>query len=142
MSLPPSIALAVDRRSPGADLTDLRRAAAFVNVGILVEQDLGAQAPQITILKKKGRRIIENSDEIFQRVTASLPDCRVVLVEGEQIATMSIHDQVACPAASGIAHSRAVHCGGAWLRDLGQGLTGSWRLSHVHGAGRLGGLKT
>ena len=59
--------------------------------------DLGAQPPQITILKKKGRRIIENADEIHQRLVAALPGSKVHLVEGEQIASMSIHDQV-CPA--------------------------------------------
>ena len=60
---------------------------------------MGARAPQITILRKKGRRIIENSEEIFARLTAALPDCTVVMVEGEQIATMSIHDQVCALAA-------------------------------------------
>lgn len=76
-----------------ADTGPLGRDAAMVNMGLATEPDLGA-GPQITILKKKGRRIIENTDDIFQRLTAALPDCTVVLVEGERIANMSIRDQV------------------------------------------------
>ena len=38
--------------------------------------------------------MIENSQEIYERVKASLPGCRVLMIEGDQIATMSIHGQV------------------------------------------------
>ena len=81
-------------------------------MGIPTEVDLGAQAPQVTILKKKGRRIIENSDEISARLKASLPGCRVVVVEGEQIATMSIRDQVGLP--QGLAGRPAVLLCSSW----------------------------
>ena len=65
-----------------------------MNVGIPVEQDLGADKPVITILKKHGRRMVENTDEIYARLKLALPECHVLMVEGDQIATMSIRDQV------------------------------------------------
>ena len=51
--------------------------------------------------------MIENSDQIYQHLKESLPQCHVVLVEGTQIANMSIHDQVGC------LHFRAHPC---WRR--------------------------
>ena len=63
-------------------------------MGILVEPDLGATKPVITILKKSGRRMVENTDEVYQRLSQALPGCHVLQVEGDQIATMSIRDQV------------------------------------------------
>ena len=84
-------------------------------MGILVEPDLGANKPVITILKKSGRRMVENTDEIYQRLLQALPGCHVLLVEGDQIATMSIRDQVGCKGPHGVLQdhvlSAAPHCG-------------------------------
>ena len=66
-------------------------------MGITEEPDLGANKPVITILKKSGRRMVENTDEIYARLAQALPGCHVLMVEGEQIATMSIRDQVSAP---------------------------------------------
>ena len=43
------------------------RSATFANMGLAVEPD-NSGAPLITMLKKKGKRIIENADEVLQQV--------------------------------------------------------------------------
>ena len=49
--------------------------------------------PVITVMTKKGRRIIENTDEVVQTVTAAFPSAVVETLDGMALATMSMRDQ-------------------------------------------------
>ena len=69
------------------------RTAAFTNMGLAAKKD-GQKPPLITMLKKKGRRIIENADEIMHRLERVFPWARFRSLEGSAVASMSIKQQV------------------------------------------------
>lgn len=72
------------------------RAAALMNAGLVDEPDLAAHKPRITVLRKKGRRIIENTDDIVNRLMARFTSAEVAVLDGDDIAVMSIPKQVSC----------------------------------------------
>lgn len=63
-------------------------------MGLLDEPDLGASKPMITFLKKKGRRRIENTDDLVERLSAKFPYAVVSVLDGDELAVMSIAKQV------------------------------------------------
>lgn len=69
------------------------RSAAFLNLGLAVEPD-NAGVPVITVLKKKGKRVIENADEVLQTLQQAYPFAAFVTLSGEDVASMPIRDQV------------------------------------------------
>ena len=70
----------------------LCRAAAFANLGI---QEEGLRSsPRITMLKKKGKRLLENADSIMTHLQARFPTAEFETLEGEAIAVMSVKQQV------------------------------------------------
>ncbi len=67
------------------------RTAAFDNLGIL---ETSQDVPLITMLKKKGRRAIENAETIMDHLRAKYSSARFEMLEGEDIAIMSVKQQV------------------------------------------------
>ena len=70
-----------------------RRSAAFTNMGLAAEPD-NSGAPLITMLKKKGKRILENADEVMAHLQAAFPWARFNTLDGDAVASMSIKEQV------------------------------------------------
>ena len=70
----------------------LRRSAAFKNLGLPL-QPTDRQSPLVTMLKKKGKRILENADEIMAHLQAVFPWARFKSLDGKAVATMSIKEQ-------------------------------------------------
>ena len=80
--------------SPVLDNTGLlHRSAAFANLGIPGEAT-DSTTPLVTMLKKKGKRIIENADEIMAHLKGAFPWARFNTLDGEAVAVMSIKEQV------------------------------------------------
>ena len=71
----------------------MRRSAAFTNMGLAAEPD-NSEAPLVTMLKKKGKRIIENADEVVAHLKAAFPWARFNTLDGDAVASMSIKEQV------------------------------------------------
>ena len=65
-----------------------------MNMGLADEPDLGAGKPLITMLKKKGRRGIENTDEIVQHLQSKFTSAEVTVLDGDAVAIMPIAKQV------------------------------------------------
>lgn len=63
-----------------------------MNVGITSESQ--QEKPRITVLTKKGRRIIENTDEVVRHLRSAFPQANVVTLDGKALATMSMRSQV------------------------------------------------
>lgn len=72
----------------------LRRSAAFLNLGLSIEPSLGSGPPRITMLKKKGRRALENADEIMTHLATRFPHAAFSTLDGDAVATMSMKEQV------------------------------------------------
>lgn len=72
---------------PAAD-----RAAAFANLGIV--EDTQRITPRITMLKKKGKRVVENADSIMSHLRTRFPAAEFETLEGKDIAVMSLKQQV------------------------------------------------
>lgn len=72
----------------------LHRSAALVNMGFAVEPALGQAPPMITMLKKNGKRLLENADEAMDHLQSRFPNATYHSVQGDAIASMSIKDQV------------------------------------------------
>lgn len=68
------------------------RAAAFANLGIV--KDAQRSTPRITMLKKKGKRIVENADSIMSHLRTRFPAAEFETLEGKDIAVMSLKQQV------------------------------------------------
>lgn len=68
------------------------RVAAFANLGIV--EDTQRRTPRITMLKKKGKRLLENADSIMNHLRAKFPAAEFETLEGKAIAVMSIKQQV------------------------------------------------
>ena len=104
-----------------------RRSAAFANLGLAVEPDAGG-APLITMLKKKGKRIIENADDIMLALQQAYPWAAFETLEGEAVADMSMKDQVAPRRLQGC--SLVAVPSAAWVQELlGQQLPSAARNS-------------
>lgn len=71
---------------------DTDRAAAFANLGIV--EDTQRRTPRITMLKKKGKRVLENADSIMTHLRAKFPAAEFETLEGKAIAVMSVKQQV------------------------------------------------
>ena len=92
----------------------LRRTAAFENLGV-PSQPSDRNSPLVTMLKKKGKRVLENAGEVVAHLEAVFPWARFNTLDGEAVATMSIREQVRpprvgkclCPYSHGC-------CGEAW----------------------------
>ena len=63
----------------------------------LAAEPQDSQAPQITMLKKKGKRVIENADEIMDHLQRVFPWAKYNSLDGEAVASMSIREQVCLP---------------------------------------------
>ena len=57
-------------------------------------EDTQRSTPRITMLKKKGKRVVENADSIMAHLQAKFPTAEFETLEGEAIATMSVKQQV------------------------------------------------
>ena len=68
------------------------RAAAFANLGIVEAKHYSM--PHITMLKKEGRRVIENADDMTSKLSQRFPSAKFEVLEGNAIATMSLKEQV------------------------------------------------
>lgn len=68
------------------------REAAFANLGIV--EDRQRSTPRITMLKKKGKRVLENADSIMTHLKARFPTADFETLKGEAIATMSVKQQL------------------------------------------------
>ncbi|KAL3163114.1 hypothetical protein ABBQ32_009529 [Trebouxia sp. C0010 RCD-2024] len=68
------------------------RAAAFANLGIV--KDAQRSTPRITMLKKKGKRIVENADSIMSHLRTRFPAAEFETLEGKDIAVMSLKQQL------------------------------------------------
>ena len=68
------------------------RAAAFANLGIV--EDTQRRTPRITMLKKKGKRVLENADSVMTNLRANFPAAEFETLEGKAIAVMSVKQQV------------------------------------------------
>lgn len=68
------------------------RTAAFANLGIVEAKHYGM--PHITMLKKEGRRVMENADEVTSQLRQRFPSAKFEVLEGKAIATMSLKEQV------------------------------------------------
>ena len=62
-------------------------------MGLAVEEPQ-PERPLITMLKKQGRRVIENTDDIMLSLDGTFPLADFAVIEGGQLATMSIKAQV------------------------------------------------
>ena len=62
-------------------------------MGLAAEPD-NSEAPLVTMLKKKGKRIIENADEVVAHLQAAFPWARFNTLDGDAVASMSIKEQV------------------------------------------------
>ncbi len=62
-------------------------------MGLAVEEPQSAR-PLITMLKKEGRRTVENSNEIVMHLKEKFPQADVTTIEGSALATMSMKAQV------------------------------------------------
>ena len=71
----------------------LHRSAAFANLGIPREAT-DSTTPLVTMLKKQGKRIIENADEIVAHLKGAFPWARFNTLDGDAVAVMSIKEQV------------------------------------------------
>ena len=65
----------------------------MVNIGLDATRNRSS-APLITMLKKQGRRIIENADEIMVTLQQYFPSASLQSLQGHDVAQMSITDQV------------------------------------------------
>ena len=66
----------------------------MLNMGFSVESNLGSSPPLITMLKKKGKRILENADEIVDHLKQRFPASNFTTLEGDAVAVMSMREQV------------------------------------------------
>ena len=57
-------------------------------------EDTQRSTPRITMLKKKGKRVLENADSIMAHLQAKFSTAEFETLEGEAIATMSVKQQV------------------------------------------------
>ena len=57
-------------------------------------EDRQRSTPRITMLKKKGKRVLENADSIMTHLKAKFPTADFETLQGETIATMSVKQQV------------------------------------------------
>ena len=73
-------------------ILDIIRAAAFANLGIV--EDTQRRTPRITMLKKKGKRVLENADSVMTHLRAKFPAAEFETLEGKAIAVMSVKQQV------------------------------------------------
>ncbi|KAK9794589.1 hypothetical protein WJX73_000137 [Symbiochloris irregularis] len=78
------------------------RSAAFVNMGMPVERSLGKDGPRVTVLRKKGRRILENSSEILMHLQMRFPHAMFTSMDGDEIAVMGIKQQLEVMSATSI----------------------------------------
>lgn len=65
---------------------------AFKNLGIAEEKR--HRIPLITMLKKDGKRLLENADDLTYRLAQKFKGAKFETVEGKAIATMSLKEQV------------------------------------------------
>ena len=57
-------------------------------------EDRQRRTPRITMLKKKGKRVLENADSIMTHLQARFPTAVFETLQGKEIATMSVKQQV------------------------------------------------
>jgi hypothetical protein len=68
------------------------RVAAIENLGVKVRGL--PRRPRITVLKKEGRRRIENYGSLVAGLSRNFPNVEVLLLSDQQLAAMSLQDQV------------------------------------------------
>ena len=84
------------------------RAAAFSSTGSFQGR---SDAPVITLLKKKGRRAIENTEDIMLHLRSKYKGVEFEILKGEAIAAMSIKHQVSYNISCGICiYARSASC--------------------------------
>lgn len=103
------------------------RSAAFANMGMAAEP-ANSQAPLITMLKKKGKRIIENADEVMAHLKDAFPWARFNTLDGDAVASMSIKEQVLVLHAA-LSCKCQIVAGSASQRPVRQGWPTSMQLS-------------
>lgn len=57
-------------------------------------EDTQRSTPRITMLKKKGKRVLENADSIMSHLWSRFPAAEFETLEGKAIAVMSVKQQV------------------------------------------------
>ena len=67
-------------------------AAAMANLGLQVK--LPQDHPVVTVITKKGRRSIENAEQIADRLRERFPEAEVALVDGNSLNTVPLKTRV------------------------------------------------
>lgn len=67
------------------------------------------EVPHLTMITKKGRRMIENAAEIMSHLQKAFPRLQFQTLEGHRLAGMSIREQVLTPFDS-VPTSLVPHC--------------------------------
>lgn len=65
---------------------------AFNNLGIV--EGKRHRTPHVTMLKKDGKRLLENADDLTSQLQYKFMGAKFEIVEGKAIATMSLKEQV------------------------------------------------
>lgn len=70
-------------------------AAAMANLGLQVK--LPQDHPVVTMITKKGRRSIENAEQIAEQLRERFPEAEVALVDGNSLNSMPLKTRVRSP---------------------------------------------
>ena len=75
----------------GQGVVDCRNMA-FKNLGIV--EGKRHRTPHVTMLKKDGRRLLENAEDLTSQLKQKFKSAKFEIVDGKAIATMSLREQV------------------------------------------------
>ena len=67
-------------------------AAAMANLGL--EVSLPQEYPVVTVITKKGRRAIENAEQIAERLRERFPEAEIALVDGNSLNAVPLKKRV------------------------------------------------
>lgn len=67
-------------------------AAAMANLGL--EVSLPQEYPVVTVMTKKGRRAIENAEQIAERLRERFPEAEIALVDGNSLNAVPLKKRV------------------------------------------------
>lgn len=87
----------------------MHRTAAFTNLGIEERSTHTHALPRITMLKKEGKRVLENADDIMIHLQKRFQDAVFEVLEGDAVASMSLKEQVRQTQADESIHWPRVH---------------------------------
>ena len=75
-------------------------AAAMANLGLEVK--LPQEYPVVTVITKKGRRSIENAEQIAAHLRERFPEAEIALVDGNSLNTVPLKSRVCRRSSSGL----------------------------------------